>query len=149
VKHLDALPARARVLVLLTDGVNTAGNVAPLDAAKLAKAAGVRIYTIGAGSDAQTLNVFGMQLPAQQSELDVQALTQIADATGGRFFRAADGDQLAAAYRTVDALEPLARGESLMRPNREWYAWPLGLALLLGCALLPWRVLLPRKPVVA
>jgi Ca-activated chloride channel family protein len=149
VKHLDALPARARVLVLLTDGVNTAGNVAPLDAAKLAKAAGVRIYTIGVGSDAQTLNMFGMQLPAQQSELDVQALTQIADATGGRFFRAADGDQLAAAYRTVDALEPLARGESLMRPNREWYAWPVGLALLLGCALLPWRALLPRKPVVA
>ena len=140
VKRLSALPEQARVLVLLTDGVNTAGNVAPLDAAKLAKAAGVRIYTIGVGSDAQALGMFGMQLPVAQSELDVQALTQIADQTGGHFFRAADGDQLAAAYRTIDALEPLARGESMLRPDREWYPWPLGMALLLGCTVLPWRV---------
>jgi len=149
VKHLDALPARARVLVLLTDGVNTAGKVAPLDAAKLAKAAGVRIYTIGVGSDAQTLNVFGMQLPAPDNELDVQALTRIARETGGRFFRAADGAQLSAAYRTIDALEPLARGESLLRPDHEWYPWPLGLALVLGCTLLPWRTLVSRRTVAA
>jgi Ca-activated chloride channel family protein len=148
VKHLAALPARARVLVLLTDGVNTAGNVMPQDAAKLAKAAGVRIYTIGVGSNAQAFNVFGMQLPAPDNELNVQALTHIADETGGRFFRAADGDQLAAAYRAIDALEPLARGESLLRPNHEWYPWPLGLALLLGCSLLPWRALWPRKVAV-
>ena len=145
VKHLSVLPARARVLVLLTDGVNTAGNVAPLAAAKLAKAAGVRIYTIGVGADAQTLNVFGMQLPAQDNSLDVPVLTQIANDTGGRFFRAADGTQLAAAYRTIDALEPLARGKSLLRPNREWYPWPLALALLLGCTLLPWRSLRQRR----
>ncbi|HEX7348485.1 MAG TPA: VWA domain-containing protein [Rhodanobacteraceae bacterium] len=138
-KHLAALPAKARVLVLLTDGVNTAGSVAPLDAAKLAKAAGVRIYTIGVGSSAQSLNVFGLQLQAPDNSLDVQVLTQIAAMTGGRFFRAADGNQLAAAYRTIDALEPLAHGESLLRPHREWYPWPLGLAWLLACTLLPWR----------
>lgn len=149
VKHLTALPARARVLVLLTDGVNTAGSVEPLEAAKLAKAAGVRIYTIGVGANAQSINVFGMQLPAQDNELDVQVLTRIADMTGGRFFRAADGDQLADAYHTVDALEPLAAGHSLLRPDHEWYPWPLGLSLLLGCTLLPWRVLLPRRAVVA
>jgi Ca-activated chloride channel family protein len=149
VKHLAALPARARVLVLLTDGVNTAGNVAPLDAAKLAKAAGVRIYTIGVGSGSQAINVFGMQLPAQGNALDVDALTRIAGETGGRFFRASDVDQLAGAYRAIDALEPLAMGKSLLRPNREWYPWPLGLALLLGCTLLPWRALLPRKVVSA
>ena len=144
VKHLDALPVRARVLVLLTDGVNTAGSVAPLDAARLAKAAGVRIYTIGVGSDAQAVSAFGMQLSVPDNQLDVQALTQIADETGGRFFRAADGEELAAAYRTIDALEPLATGHSLLRPDHEWYPWPLGLALLLGCALLPWRILLAR-----
>jgi Ca-activated chloride channel family protein len=149
VKHLAALPARARVLVLLTDGVNTAGNVAPLDAAKLAKDAGVRIYTIGVGSGSQAINVFGMQLPAQGNALDVDALTRIAGETGGRFFRASDVDQLAGAYRAIDALEPLAMGKSLLRPNREWYPWPLGLALLLGCTLLPWRALLPRKVVSA
>jgi Ca-activated chloride channel family protein len=149
VKHLAALPARARVLVLLTDGVNTAGSVSPLDAARLAKAAGVRIYTIGVGSDTQSVNVFGMQLSASDNALDVQVLAHIADETGGRFFRAADGDELAAAYRTIDALEPLATGHSLLRPDHEWYPWPLGLALLLGCALLPWRSLLPREARVA
>ncbi len=141
-KHLAALPARARVLVLLTDGVNTAGNVMPLDAAKLAKAAGVRIYTIGVGSDAQVVGAFGMQLAAPDSELDVGTLTRIARETGGRFFRAADADELAAAYHAIDALEPLADGKSLLRPHQEWYPWPLALALLLGCMLLPWRSLL-------
>jgi Ca-activated chloride channel family protein len=145
VKHLAALPARARVLVLLTDGVNTAGNVAPLAAARLAKAAGVRIYTIGVGSAGQNINVFGFRMNASDNELDVAALTRIARETGGRFFRAADGDQLVAAYQTIDALEPLAQGKSMLRPKREWYPWPLGLALLLGCALLPWRALWPRR----
>ena len=149
VKHLSALPARARVLVLLTDGVNTAGSVAPLDAAKLAKAADVRIYTIGVGSSAQTLDAFGFQFAAPDNQLDVQALTQIADTTGGRFFRASDGDQLAAAYQAIDALEPLASGHSLLRPDREWYPWPLALALLLGCTLLPWRRWSMRRAVAA
>ncbi|HEX7324641.1 MAG TPA: VWA domain-containing protein [Rhodanobacteraceae bacterium] len=145
VKHLTALPARARVLVLLTDGVNNAGSVSPLAAARLAKAAGVRIYTIGVGAPAQSIDVFGMHLAAPDQQLDVNMLTQIADETGGRFFRAADGDELAAAYRTIDTLEPLAHGQSMLRPSAEWYPWLLALALLLGCCLLPWRALLPRK----
>jgi Ca-activated chloride channel family protein len=149
VKHLSGLPARARVLVLLTDGVNTAGSVAPLDAAKLAKAAGVRIYTIGVGSNAQTISAFGFQFPAPDNQLDAQVLTRIADATGGRFFRASDGAQLAQAYHAIDALEPLATGHSLLRPDREWYLWPLALALLLGCALLPWGHGFARRRVAA
>lgn len=149
VKHLAALPAKARVLVLLTDGVNTAGNVMPLEAANLAQKAGVRIYTIGVGSNAQAIGIFGMQLPSPENELDVPVLTRIADETGGRFFRAADADQLADAYRAIQALEPLAEGKSLLRPDHEWYPWPLGLALLLGCISLPWRGLAPRGTVRA
>lgn len=145
VKHLAALRARARVLVLLTDGVNTAGSIAPLAAAKLAKAAGVRIYTIGVGSADSAISVFGMQLNAPDSALDVDVLQQVARETGGRFFRASDGDQLASAYRTINALEPLAHGESLLRPDREWYPWPLALAMLLGCVLLPWRAAWARR----
>lgn len=141
VKHLQALPANARVLVLLTDGVNTAGAVTPLAAAKLAKAAGVRVYTIGVGSAGHSVNVFGMQFRAPDNALDIPVLTQIAKESGGRFFRAADGEQLAAAYRTINALEPLARGKSMLRPDHEWYPWPLAIALLLGCTLLPWRAL--------
>jgi Ca-activated chloride channel family protein len=145
VKHLVALPARARVLGLLTDGVNTAGNVAPLDAARLAKAAGVRVYTIGVGSNAQAINLLGLQMGMPDNSLDVPMLTHIADETGGHFFRAADGEALRAAYRTIDALEPAAPGRSLLRPRREWYRWPLALALLLGATLLPWRSAWPRR----
>ena len=142
-KHLSKLPARSRVLVLLTDGVNTAGSVAPLDAAHLAKAAGVRIYTIGIGSaGGDTLSVFGMQIPAPDQDLDASTLSSIARQTGGKFFRAADADQLADAYRAIDALEPLARGDALLRPHEERYPYPLAAALLLGCALLPWRSVL-------
>jgi Ca-activated chloride channel family protein len=139
-RHLSKLPARSRVLVLLTDGVNTAGSVAPLDAARLAKAAGVRIYTIGIGSaGGETLSVFGMQIPAPDQDLDVSTLSSIAKQTGGRFFRAADADQLADAYHGIDTLEPLARGDALLRPREERYPYPLAAALLLGCVLLPWR----------
>jgi len=119
-KHLSKLPARSRVLVLLTDGVNTAGSVAPLDAARLAKAAGVRVYTIGIGSaGGETLSVFGMQIPAPDQDLDVSTLSSIAQQTGGRFFRAADADQLADAYHAIDQLEPLARGDVLLRPRED------------------------------
>lgn len=139
-KHLSRLPTRSRVLVLLTDGVNTAGAIAPQQAAQLAEAAGVRIYTIGIGSaGGETLSVFGMQVPAPDQDLDVSTLNAIAQQTGGKFFRAADADQLADAYRAIEALEPLARGNALLRPREERYPYPLAAALLLGCALLPWR----------
>ena len=149
-RHLAKLPARSRVLVLLTDGVNTAGSVQPLDAARLAASAGVRIYTIGIGSaDSQSISVFGMRIPGPDEDLDVGTLSAIAVNTGGKFFRASDADQLAAAYRSIDALEPLARGRSLLRPREERYPWPLGVAMLLACALLPWRTLQPRAGAAA
>ncbi|MBS0432373.1 MAG: VWA domain-containing protein [Proteobacteria bacterium] len=149
-RHLSKLPAHPRVLVLLTDGVNTAGAVAPMDAAQLAASAGVRIYTIGIGSaDSQTLSVFGMNLPAPDDDLDVATLGAIARATGGKFFRASDAGQLASAYRSIDALEPLAKGQSLLRPREELYPWPLGLALLIALSLLPWPVPRSRARVVA
>jgi len=144
-RHLAKLPAHPRVLVLLTDGVNTAGSVAPLDAAKLAASAGVRIYTIGIGSaDSQAISVFGTRIPGPDEDLDVATLSAIARGTGGKFFRASDADQLADAYRGIDALEPLARGQSLLRPREERYPWPLTAAMLLACTLLPWRALRPR-----
>jgi Ca-activated chloride channel family protein len=146
-RHLAKLPASSRVLVLLTDGVNTAGSVAPLDAARLAKAAGVRIYTIGIGSaGGETLSVFGMQVPAPDQDLDISTLSSIAQQTGGKFFRAADADQLADAYHAIDAIEPLARGDALLRPREERYPYPLAAALLLGCTLLPWRSALRVVP---
>ena len=141
VKRLAALPEQARVLVLLTDGVNNSGSITPLEAARAAKAAGVRIYTIGIGADRMTVpDFFGSRVINPSADLDVGMLTSIANQTGGRFFRATDSRQLADAYRTIDALEPMPQRAPTLRPRHELFRWPLGLAvLLLGLAALPSR----------
>ncbi|MDO1529083.1 VWA domain-containing protein [Fulvimonas sp. R45] len=143
VKRLSALPKQARVLVLLTDGVNNAGTIAPLDAARAAKAAGVRIYTIGIGATRLRVpGFFGSQVVNPSADLDADMLTRIADMTGGRFFRATDSGQLADAYRAIDALEPMPQHGPSLRPRHELFRWPLLAAvLLLMLANLPrWRL---------
>jgi Ca-activated chloride channel family protein len=139
VKRLATLPESARVLVLMTDGNNTAGSVSPQDAAHDAKAAGVRIYTIGIGAE----RAGGLFDDGQaDSDLDVAALTQIAHETGGRFFRAADGDELADAYRAIDALEPMPQHGPAFRLHHELFRIPLalaGLCLLLGLLWPRWK----------
>ncbi|MGN2243922.1 VWA domain-containing protein [Frateuria sp. GZRR33] len=132
VKRLAALPQQARVLVLLTDGVNNAGNIAPEQAAAAAKAAGVRIYTIGVGATQMRVpDFFGMRLVNPSADLDEAMLTTIAEDTGGRFFRATDTHQLAAAYQTIDTLEPMPQHGPVLRPRHELFRVPLGAAMLL------------------
>lgn len=139
VKRLAALPQEARVLVLLTDGVNNAGSIAPPEAAKAAKAAGVRIYTIGIGADRMTVpDFFGSRTINPSADLDVGMLTSIANDTGGRFFRATDSAELADAYRAIDALEPMPQSGPALRPRHELFRWPLGAAaLLFALAVMP------------
>lgn len=142
VKRLSALPEQARVLVLLTDGVNNSGSITPLEAARAAKAAGVRIYTVGIGADRMEVpGFFGSQVVNPSADLDTGMLTKIADDTGGRFFRATDSTQLADAYRAIDALEPMPQRGPSLRPRKEWFVWPLAAALLLWllAALPGWR----------
>ena len=132
VKRLAALPEPARVLVLLTDGVNNAGSIEPRDAARAAKAADVRIYTIGIGATRMRVpGFFGSQLVNPSADLDADMLTAIAKQTGGRFFRATDSDELADAYRAIDALEPMPQHGPALRPRHEWFRWPLGAAVIL------------------
>lgn len=132
VKRLSALPEQARVLVLLTDGVNNAGAIAPTDAARAAKAAGVRIYTIGIGANRMSIpGFFGTQVINPSADLDASMLTSIANETGGRFFRATDGSELADAYRTIDALEPMPQHGPALRPRQELFRWPLLASILL------------------
>ncbi len=141
VKRLSALPEQARVLVLLTDGVNNAGSIAPREAARAAKAAGVRIYTIGIGATQMRIpGFFGSQLVNPSADLDAGMLTSIAAQTGGRFFRATDSDQLADAYRAIDALEPMPQQGPTLRPRHELFRWPLLAAI--GLLLL---VIVPRR----
>lgn len=138
VKRLLGLPQQARVLVLLTDGVNNAGSIAPEQAAAAARAAGVRIYTIGVGATQMRVpDFFGTRWVNPSAELDEIMLTKIANDTGGRFFRATDTQELAQAYRAIDALEPMPQRGPALRPRRELFRWPLGGAMLaLGLALL-------------
>jgi Ca-activated chloride channel homolog len=117
------------VLVLLTDGENDAGVMDPLDAARVAAQAGLRIYTIGVGAAARP-GFFGTR--SGNSDLDEDALKAIARATGGAYFRATDERALQSVYRKIDELEPGAGRQQWLRPTDEWYTWPLALALALS-----------------
>ena len=135
VKRLREQPEHNRVLILLTDGANTAGAVDPLKAADLAAQEGVRIYTIGVGGDGLLVQTpFGVQRLAG-GDLDEDTLKRIADKTHGRFFRARDSAGLAQVYRELDAIEPASKDALNFRPVRELYAWPLAVALALSLLL--------------
>jgi Ca-activated chloride channel family protein len=137
VKHLRLRPAEERVLILLTDGANNSGEVAPEQAAELAAASGIRIYTVGLGADTMRLpGLFGALTGGMvnpSAEMDEASLTAIAELTGGRYFRATNPQELAEIYVLLDALEPVDQDPELFRPTVALYHWPLALAwTLLG-----------------
>lgn len=153
VKHLRQQPEGNRVLILLTDGTNTAGNVAPLAAAKIAAKAGVRIYTIGIGGGPLGVNTpFGM-LMQQASDLDPATLKGIAKTTGGRYFQATDTARLEQIYDELDRLEPSIRDSRSFREMTPLFIWPAGIALFitigLGMAALGWHMSARRRLEVA
>lgn len=103
-------PAKSKIIVLLTDGANNAGKITPLAAAAAAQALGIKIYTIGAGSNDvakfPTHDVFGRRIFVTiPVDIDVNSLQKIADMTGGKFFRAADTDTLQNVYKEINKLE--------------------------------------------
>ncbi len=124
-----------RVLVLLTDGANTAGEVDPLKAAELAAQRGMIIYTVGIGADALTVrSLFGLRQINPSADLDEKALTSIASMTGGHYFRARDTRELEQIYGEIDKLEPVKSDESGYRPVQELFFWPLAAAVALAAA---------------
>ena len=128
------------VLILLTDGANTAGAVAPLKAAELAGKYGLKIYAIGIGADEMLVrSLFGNRRVNPSKDLDEKSLKQIAESTGGLYFRARDTEEFQAIYTLIDELEPVARESVQYRPVAELYQWPLGVALGLGMLMLLWR----------
>jgi len=149
VKRLRTQPAGQRepathVLILLTDGVNTAGLLDPLKAAELARDDNVRIHTIAFGGEGEGMLVFGFRVPmpgGAEQEIDETTLQAIAAMTGGRAFRARDTEQLAGIYGEIDRLEPIRRPGPSVRPRVERYPWPLAGAL--ACALFAFAA--PRR----
>ena len=135
VKKLKERPDSSRVLILLTDGSNTAGILSPSEASEIAKKAKVKIYTIGIGDGRQrNQGLFGQTLVNQNNDLDERTLTAIADLTGGKYFRARDPRELRSIYDQLNKLEPIDQDEELLRPITSLFHWPL--ALFLTCSLL-------------
>ena len=135
-------------MIMMTDGINNAGAIDPVTAARLAAAVGVRIYTVGAGTLGQAPYpvddpVLGRHYVWVRSDVDEPTLRAVAAVTGGRYFRATSGELLSRVYRDIDAMEP---SQVEMRSYTRWAevgpallgaaAALLGLDLLLGATLL-------------
>ncbi len=141
VKRLRHRSSKDRVLILLTDGANTAGAVQPVEAAKLAARYGLKIYTIGVGADEMLIrDFFGVHRVNPSMDLDVKALTEIAKLTGGRFFRARNTKSLEQIYKLLDKLEPVKGDTRHFRPRTALFYWPLGAALVIAGSLLAFRL---------
>ena len=132
VKRLRNEPEQNRVLILLTDGSNTAGSIDPLKASDLAAQEKIRIYTIGVGADSRMVRgVFGMSRMVD-SVIDEETLQAISDKTGGQYFRARNIESLMQIYSLLDEIEPIAEDAEVYRPVNELYFWPLSVALILS-----------------
>lgn len=148
--RLRAASGASKVLVLLTDGVNNRGQVDPRTAARAAAAFGIRVYAIGVGTEGMApvpvgRGLFGLRYETQRVEIDDALLTEVARATGGRYFRAKDAAGLQRVTREIDRLErtPTLARRSL--PRSEWYVLPGSIALL--ALLLEALVLQRRGPI--
>ncbi len=109
INRLETSDAKSRVIILLTDGVNNSGEVDPITAAQIAKEYGIRIYTIGVGQEGMAPypmpSLFGTIMQNVPVEIDEELLTEIANITGTKYFRAKNQDELSGIYKEIDKLE--------------------------------------------
>ena len=144
--RLRGAAGRSRVVVLLTDGENNRGSIDPRTAAQAAAALGIRVHTVGVGSEGVApvpvgRSVFGLRYENRPVKIDEALLGEIASGTGGRYFRARDAEALRRIYEQIDAMERAPMRESRISRFNEWFVWPLSVALvalLLELGLL-WR----------
>ncbi|MCF7480331.1 VWA domain-containing protein [Vibrio sp. J1-1] len=128
--------APQRVMILLSDGGNTAGVLDPIEAAEIAKKYNATIYTVGIGAGEMMVKEFFMTRKVDTAaDLDEKTLTQIAEVTGGQYFRARDAKQLERIYETINQLEPVSSDTQTWRPQSEWFRYPLSAALGLSVLL--------------
>ena len=139
VKRFDEKEESNRVLLLLTDGQNTAGKIQPQQALELAVDKKITIYTIGIGADEMLQKtLFGTRRVNLSNDLDEAMLETIADKTGGKYFRARDSESMAEIYNILDSLEPVSQEQQQMRPLSALFYWPLAAALILAVLGLLW-----------
>ena len=146
VKRLRDTPSKGRVLVLLTDGANNAGLLQPINAAEIAQKEGIKIYTIGLGSNVSQNQARFFYGANPAADLDEKTLKSIASITGGKYFRATNPAALQRIYDTINAIETIKQDQAVVRPQVEYYPWLLALALLfIGSVLLHSAHLWPGK----
>ncbi|MGC9552940.1 vWA domain-containing protein, partial [Vibrio metoecus] len=128
--------APQRVMILLSDGSNTAGVLDPLEAANIAKQYHSTIYTVGVGAGEMVVKdfLFSRKVNTAQ-DLDEKTLQTIASTTGGQYFRARNQQDLQNIYDTINQLEPINQTNQFWRPQTEWFFYPLSVALLLSVIL--------------
>jgi Ca-activated chloride channel family protein len=142
VKRLKEVPGESKVIILVTDGRNNAGRIAPETAAEIAKTYDVKVYTIGVGVEGESPflmeTLFGKRYVYQKVDLDEETLKHIADVTGGAYFRAQDTASLEEIYRQIDQME---RTEAKVKEYMEYeelfvkFAFPGLLLILAGFVL--------------
>ena len=144
--------AKSKVIILLTDGVNNRGEIAPVMAAEIAKEQGIRVYTIGVGSrgtaPTPAIDMFGnMTFVQAKVEIDEKTLQEIADATGGRYFRATDNEKLRAIYDEINRLEKSkVEVADFTTYTEEYLRWVLAALALLAAEFLIRTLILKRIP---
>ena len=142
VKRLQKSVGESRVVILLTDGANTAGEISPLKAAELAANAGLKVYTIGVGADEVIVrSLLGHRRVNPSQDLDEETLRAIATKTNAKYFRARNTNELEQIYKLLDELEPVEAEKHHFRPTVALFYWPLGIALLLTALLIVVRIL--------
>ena len=149
--RLRSAPGRSRVMILMTDGESNRGSIDPRTAAQAAAQFGIRIYTIGVGTEGMApvpvgRGLYGLRYENRPVKIDEVLLTDVARTTGGRYFRARDAQALQRIYEQIDRLERTpVKSRTYVRFTEE-YRWPLGVALgalALELLLLAWRGPLP------
>jgi len=138
VNRLTNSKSKSKVVILLTDGTNNRGQIAPLTAADLARTQGIRVYTIGVGTKGMAptpvQTSFGLRMQNMPVDIDEKTLTEIASITGGQYYRAVDTESLRKVYKEIDAMEKYLINVQNVTRKTEMYL-PFSL-LVLGLMLL-------------
>lgn len=135
VKRLKDTAQQGRVIILLTDGANTAGVLSPLKSAELARDNNIKVYTIGLGSTGHSQSIGGLLLTGN-NDLDESTLMEIAKITNGKYFRATDPKSLQDIYTMINELETQKEESEIAQRFTDLYPWFLALAILLYFYLL-------------
>lgn len=141
VSRLKDSEAKSKVVILLTDGENNRGEIAPITAAEIAKTYGIRVYTIGVGSIGMApypiQTPFGIQIRDVEVKIDERTMTEIADITGGKYFRATDNKTLIAIYKEIDRLERTKiENKEFSKKNEEYRKYAIGALVLALVAMI-------------